>query len=405
VSAAERVASAIDGGDRRWFRAPGRINLIGEHTDYNEGFVLPLAIDLACVIAASAIDGGSDPGRGRKGEIDETAPRIPSEGRVASGRVRGLTLGTTVRVRSLDAHAVVEIAADGSTEPHSVEPPWGRYVAGVVRELAARGRPQVGLDAVLASDVPLGAGLSSSAALEVAVALALADVADWRIDVPELADACRAAEHVATGVPVGIMDPLVSLAAVEEHALLIDCRSLETRPVPVPSEVAVLVVHSGASRSLAEGAYAERRSACEELAHELGLRSLRGATEAQVQANPFGRHVVSENRRVLDAVDALETGDLDALGRLLDESHVSMRDDFRISTPELDVLAEELRAAGAYGARLTGGGFGGCAVALCPREVVEQIAKRATQRYRKRTGRKPHAFVCRAAAGAGPLPS
>ena len=405
MSAAERVASAIDGGARRWFRAPGRVNLIGEHTDYNEGFVLPLAIDLACVIAASAIDGGSDPGRGPNGEIDETAPTIPSEGRVASGQVRGLTLGTTVRVRSLDAPAGVEIAADGSTEPHSVEPPWGRYVAGVVRELAARGRPQVGLDAVLASDVPLGAGLSSSAALEVALALALADVADWRIDLVELAEACRSAEQAAIGVPCGIMDQLVSLAAVEGQALLIDCRSLETRPVPLPSEVAVLVVHSGVSRSLADGAYAERRRACEQLARELELSSLRDATEAQVRANPFGRHVVSENRRVLDAVDALETADLHALGGLLDESHASMRDDYRISTPEVDVLVEELRAAGAYGARLTGGGFGGCAIALCPQERVEQIAGIATQRYGQATGREPQAFVCRASAGAGLLRS
>jgi galactokinase len=201
------------------------------------------------------------------------------------------------------------------------------------------------------------------------------------------------------------MDQLVSLAAIEDHALLIDCRSLETRPVPLPPEVAVLVVHSGVSRSLAEGAYAERRRACEELAHELGLRSLRDATDEQVQANPFGRHVLSENRRVLDATDALEAGDLDALGHLLDESHVTMRDDFGISTPELDVLVEELRAAGSYGARLTGGGFGGCAIALCPRERVEQIAETATQRYRKVTLREPNAFVCRAAAGAGPLPS
>ena len=386
--AATRIAAAVDGDDRRWFQAPGRVNLIGEHTDYNEGFVLPLAIDRTCVVAAR----GSDP--------TGLTPR--SDRAKGSGSdPTGLTPRAAVRVRSLDADGIVEIAADGRTDPANVAQTWGRYVAGVVRELAARGRPPVGLDAVLASDVPLGAGLSSSAALEVALAVALADVADWKPDIVELASVCRAAEHAATGMPVGIMDQLVSLAAVEGAALFIDCRSLETRPVPLPSEVAVLVVHSGVSRSLAEAAYAERRRACEELARELGLRSLRDATEEQVATNPFGRHVVSENRRVLEAVDHLAAGDVEALGCLLDESHASMRDDFRISTPELDELVEELRRAGAYGARLTGGGFGGCAVALCSRARVEVIADTAAQRYRATTEKEPDAFVCRAAAGAG----
>jgi galactokinase len=363
--AATRVAAVVGDEERRWFRAPGRVNLIGEHTDYNEGFVLPLAIDRACVIAATPAD--------------------------------------SVRARSLDADGVVEIAADGGADPASIEPGWGRYVAGVVRELAARGRPPTGLDAVLASDVPLGAGLSSSAALEVAVAIALARVVEWELGVVELAEACRAAEHAATGVPVGIMDQLVSLTAVEDAALLIDCRSLERRPVPLPAEIAVLVVHSGVSRSLAAAGYAERRRACEELAHELGLSSLRDATEEQVARNPYGRHVVSENGRVLQAVEALEAGDVELLGRLLDASHVSMRDDFRISTPELEVLVEELRTAGAFGARLTGGGFGGCAVALCERERVDEIADAATGRYRAATGRDPRAFVCRAVGGASEM--
>jgi galactokinase len=373
TEAAARIAAALDGERRRWFRAPGRVNLIGEHTDYNEGFVLPLAIDRVCVIAARR----SDP--------------------------TAATPGATIRIRSLDAESVVEVPADGSADPSVVEPAWGRYVAGVVRELGARGRPPVGFDAVLASDVPLGAGLSSSAALEVAVAVALARLAEWEIGVVDLANACRVAEHEATGVPVGIMDQLVSLAGVEDAAVLIDCRSLETRPVPLPPEVAVLVVHSGMSRELAEGAYAERRRACEELARELGLPSLREATEEQVASNPFGRHVVTENRRVLEAVEALEAGDLEALGRLLDESHASMRDDFRISTPELDVLVGELRRAGAYGARLTGGGFGGCAVALCPAHRVDAIEEAATRRYRTATGRVPRPFVCRAVGGAGEM--
>jgi galactokinase len=399
TSVSARIAAALAGEDRRWFQAPGRVNLIGEHTDYNEGFVLPLAIDRACVIAVAR---GSDPGHGLEGAADAAASAVSSKGRAEARHVRSLT-PATVRVRSLDAEGSVEIPADGRAEPRVVEPAWGRYVAGVVRELATRGRPATGLDAVLASDVPLGAGLSSSAALEVAVAVALARLAEWEIGVVELADACRVAERKATGVPVGIMDQLVSLAGVEGAALLIDCRSLERRPVPLPPEIAVLVVHSGVSRDLAEGAYAERRRACEELAQELGLRSLRDATEEQVASNPFGRHVVSENRRVLEAVEALEARDLETLGRLLNESHASMRDDFRISTPELDVLVEELRRAGAYGARLTGGGFGGCAVALCPVPRVDEIAEAATQRYRAATGREPRMFVCRPVGGAGEM--
>jgi galactokinase len=365
MNAAERLAAVLDDEDRRWFQAPGRVNLIGEHTDYNEGFVLPMAIDRACVVAASPDD--------------------------------------SVRVRSLDADGVIELPADGSAELRAVEPPWGRYVAGVVRELAVRGRPSVGVDAVLASDVPLGAGLSSSAALEVAVAVALADAAAWDVDAVTLAQACRAAEETATGVPCGIMDQLVSLAAIEGTSLLIDCRSVETRPIALPSDLAVLVVHSGVSRSLAEGAYAERRRACDRVARELGLRSLRDATDEQVARSPVGRHVVSENRRVLEAVTAFETADLETLGRLLDETHESLRDDFRVSTHELDILVEELRRAGAFGARLTGGGFGGCAVALCPRERIEDITDAATKRYRTATGREPTAFACRAAGKAGAL--
>jgi galactokinase len=365
MAAAARIAAALAGDGHRWFHAPGRVNLIGEHTDYNEGYVLPIAIDRSCVVAARPAD--------------------------------------VVSVRSLDAEGAVEVQADGTVAAPDVVVPWGRYVAGVVHELAERGRPDQGMDAVLASDVPLGAGLSSSAALEVSVAVALARLAEWDAGALELAQACRAAEEAATGVPVGIMDQLVSLAGAPDAALLIDCRSLETRPVPLPAGVAVLVVHSGVSRSLSEGAYAERRRECERLASELGLSSLRDATEAQVAENPFGRHVVSENRRVLEAVDALAASDVEGLGELLDASHASMRDDFRISTPELDALADELRAAGAPGARLTGGGFGGCAVALCPAGSVEQIAATATARYQNRTGRTPTAFVCRAVAGAAEI--
>ena len=366
--AVARVAAELElPAASAWFRAPGRVNLIGDHTDYNDGFVLPFALDRSCIVAAR-----------------------PAE---------------TVRVRSLDTGDVVELAADGSVAPAGVLPAWGRYVAAVIRELAVLGRPPAGMDAVLASDVPSGAGLSSSAALEVACALALSAAGAWRTSSAALAEACRRAEELATGVPCGIMDQLASLGGREGHALLLDCRSLEIRPVPLPPELAVVVVHSGVSRSLDASAYADRRRACERLARRLGVPTLRDATEAQVATEPLGRHVVRENARVLAAARALEEGDLEGLGRLLDESHASLRDDFAVSTPELDALVAELVRAGALGARLTGAGFGGCAVAVCEADVADAIARRATERYAERSGRTPTAFRCRAVEGAGTVPA
>jgi galactokinase len=352
----------------RWFRAPGRVNLIGDHTDYNEGFVLPVAIDLSCVIRST-----------RNGE-------------------------DVVRVRSENAEGVIELAADGSTAPSNVPEMWGRYAAGVVGTLAERGRPAVGIDAVVSSTIPLGAGLSSSAALEVAVALALCDAAEFELPLLELALACQEAEQVATGVPCGIMDQLTSLAGRDNHALLIDCRSLDVRPIPLPPRLAVLILHSGVSRGLVDSEYAERREACEAIAALLGLQSLRDATPEQVADEPRARHVVSENARVLAAAEALEAGDVAALGPLLNASHASLRDDFEVSTPELDALSEALRDAGAIGARLTGAGFGGCVVGLASRDEAEQIVETAAGRYWSKTGKQPRAFVFRAVDGVGRIP-
>jgi len=309
----------------------------------------------------------------------------------------------TVRVRSLEAGESIEVPAGGGAAAESALPPWGRYVESVVHELALRGRPPVGLDAVLSSDVPVGSGLSSSAALEVACAVALADMAGWTPSPIELALACRAAEERAVGVPCGIMDQLVSVAGRRGCALLVDCRSLETRAVPLPDRLGLLVVYSGQARTLASSAYAERRRACEALARSLGLVALRDATPGQVADDPFGRHVVAENARVLDAVASLEEGDLARLGELLTASHASLRDDFRVSTPELDALVDALVAAGALGARLTGAGFGGSVVAVCDAEIVNDVAARALVEYRRLTGLDPRSFVCRAVDGAGRL--
>ena len=358
-----------DMADReRWFRAPGRVNLIGDHTDYNEGFVLPVAIDLSCIVRSIPNDDG------------------------------------VVRVRSEAVDSTVELAADGGTDPSQVEEVWGRYAAGVVGTLAERGRPAVGMDAVVSSTIPLGAGLSSSAALEVALGLALCDVAGFELPQIELALACQEAEQVATGVPCGIMDQLTSLAGKHNHALLIDCRSFEIEPIRLPPRLAVLILHSGMSRSLIDSDYAERRESCESMAALLGLSALRDATPQQVADEPRARHVVSENARVLEAAAALAAGNVAALGPLLNESHRSLRDDFEVSTPELDALAEALVQAGAVGARLTGAGFGGCVVGLAGRDVADKIVETAAGRYWAQTGHQPRAFVFRAVDGAGSIP-
>jgi galactokinase len=349
----------------RTYRAPGRVNLIGDHTDYNEGFVLPLAVDFECLVLAQ--------------------PR--EDGRVV--------------LRSLDRAGKVDVAADGSTDPTTVDPSWGRYAAGVVRTLAERGREAAGIEATITSTIPLGGGLSSSAALEVAISLALCDAAGFSLPALELAQACQEAEIVATGVPCGIMDQLASLAGSRDRALLIDCRSLEIERIPLPPRLAVLVINSGMPRQLVDSAYAERRRACETAAARLGLAALRDATPEQVGDEPRARHVVSENARVLAAAEALASGDLPTLGRLLSESHASLRDDFEVSTPELDVLVEKLIEAGALGARLTGAGFGGCVVGVAHRDRAAAVVETAAAQYWADTGHQPHGFVCRAVDGAG----
>jgi galactokinase len=351
----------------RTLRAPGRVNLIGDHTDHQRGFCLPLAIDRDVLVAF-----------------------VPRDDR-------------RVVVRSLDLDGTVTVAADGSSAPREVDPPWGRLVAGAVRALAAHGRTPTGLDAVVSSDVPLGAGLSSSAAFGVAVTMALATVGRLELDARALALAAQDAEHVATGVPCGIMDQLASVAGHAGCALLIDCRSLDVEPIPLPGSLEVLVVHSGLPRTLESSQYAERRRACEAVAARLGLTSLRDATPDQVADEPFARHVVSESARTVAFADALRRDDVAALGPLMLESHASLRDDFAVSTPELDALVEGLVGAGALGARLTGAGFGGCVVALVATGRLAAVADDACARYRLATGREPDAFAVRASDGAGPV--
>jgi galactokinase len=310
--------------------APGRVNLVGDHTDYTGGRALPMAIDAG----------------------------ITLEGRRGGSRVE---LGSTVESQP----AAVGLTID---DPRTISPPWARYVAGVVAEL----RPAVGLRGAVTSTLPAGVGLSSSAALEVAVALALG--AGDTHDVLELARLCQRAEQRGSGVPCGLMDQLTCLAGVEGHALAIDFATCTWATVEMPADLAIHVVPSGIERALASSAYGERRAACEAASAQIGPLHLATGAEVDSLRDPTirrrARHVVSENARVDAVIDALGSHDLASAGALLVESHRSLRDDFEVSLPELDVLVERLCATpGVFGARLSGAGFGGCAVVLTEPEV------------------------------------
>lgn len=307
-------------------RAPGRVNLIGDHTDYTGGLVLPMAIDRWTVI-------------------------------------EGESGGQRLRLRSEDEAGVLDVALP-VTHPATVVPAWGRYAAAVAAELGV----MAGLDGVVRTELPVGAGLSSSAALEVAVALGLGALHATLAERIELAQVCRRAEHRATGVPCGIMDQLVSLVGVAGHAVMIDCYELSVTAVPIPAEVDV-VVRFVAHRALAGSEYADRVAQCaaaEELIGPLRLAGP-GAWEALDDSvlRARARHVITENERVRRMAGALHRGDLAGAGAVLVEGHASLRDDFACSTPEMDAAVEAwLSVPGVYGARMTGGGFGGCIVAL-----------------------------------------
>jgi galactokinase len=334
--------------------APARVNLIGEHTDYSGGLVLPVAIDLGTEVSWRPLDG-------------------------------------LVRMRSLDRDAVVEIPLRGSAD--GIEG-WGRYVAAVVDLLAERGRPAAGIDATVASTVPIGAGLSSSAALTVSTALALCRAASFEIEPLELAHLAQAAELEAVGVPCGLMDPATSLIARRSHALLLDCSTEAYRHVPLPPELAIVIVDSGVRHTLEQSGYAQRRTELE--------RALAGG-DADATAVRRLRHVTSENERVRECAVALEAAggpDLRALGTLFRASHESLRDDFEVSTPELDLLVDLAYGHGAVAARMTGGGFGGSIVALADAGRAAAIGSAICASYAERTGRRAAAWVCTSVDGA-----
>jgi galactokinase len=353
--------------------APGRVNLIGEHTDYNDGFVLPLAIDYRVTVAAA---------------------------RRADDRLR---------LRSFEKGQRELTLSD--IGPGLVEG-WAGYVAGVMWSLAREGVEVGGLDLALTSDVPVGSGLSSSAAVECATVLATRDLYGGPGDPGRLALIAHRAENEIVGVPSGIMDQMASMACIAGHVLLLDTRSLVAEQIPFDLDAAgltLLVIDTGVSHALADGAYAERRRACEAAARLLELPALRDATVADVAAaadllgevrHRRARHVVTENARVLEVVDRLRAGRLGAIGPLLTASHVSLRDDYEVSAPELDTAVEAALRAGALGARMTGAGFGGCALALAPAAGVGAVTRIVTAAFADRGFRAPTVFAVQPAHGA-----
>jgi galactokinase len=375
--AQRRFDELFGASGRRLAAAPGRVNLIGEHTDYNDGFVLPMAIGRAAVVA-----------------FRPREDRTLQAHSVAFGETRQLPLDS--------------LAAPGGSD-------WISYVAGVAWAFQSEGLPTCGLDLVVDGDVPIGAGLSSSAALELASARALAAAAGVRWEPVRMARLGQKAENRYVGMNCGIMDQFASAACQEGSALLLDCRTLETRPVPVPDHAAVVVMDTGARRELAGSAYNDRRAACERVVVELArsdvrVRALRDVSLGQLEAarariDPVdfarARHVVPENQRPVQMAEALARGDLGLAGRLMNDSHFSLRDLYQVSCEELDLITELARQQrSCYGARMTGAGFGGCAVALVEAAAVEAFTAAVLPAYRARIELPAALYPCRPAAGA-----
>jgi galactokinase len=352
-------------------RAPGRVNLIGEHTDYNDGFVLPMAIDRAVWIAFEPSGAGM------------------------------------VEAYSMDYDRMATVRLDKLERgPHD----WIEYVKGVAWSLREGGWPLCGWRGVVAGDVPVGAGLSSSAALETAVAQVFAALANQAIPPDKMARLCQRAENQWVGVNCGIMDQLISAAGRKGHALLIDCRTLALEACPLPAGTAVIVLDTATRRGLESSAYNERRGQCEAAARFFGVSHLRDVTlelfqarEGELEELPRkrARHVISENERTQRAARMLAEGDAAAFGELMDLSHVSLRDDFEVSSHELNVMVEiARRQPGCHGARMTGAGFGGCAVALVEQGAVGVFVRAVGTEYRRATDLEPNLYVCYATDGA-----
>jgi galactokinase len=381
VSEGALARRALDGFSARFGRtpdllafAPGRVNLIGEHTDYNEGFVLPMALHLGTVVALRT-------------------------------RADNAVYASAPDVGTADAQFTLAECSKPDAPGH-----WSNHVRGIFAARAAAGLPNRGVDMLTCGNLPQGAGLSSSASLGVALALGLATLNGEAADAGVLARLAQWSEHHVVGCECGIMDQLIAAAGVAGHALLIDCRDLALKPVRMLEGLAVVVVHSGVERGLVDSEYNTRRRECESSARHYGVTSLRELTAEALYTSrgalaetPFrrARHVVTENARTLGAARALEDGDLAQLGALLRASHASLRDDFAVSVPPVDALAETMNAAigEAGGARMTGGGFGGCLVALLPGARVGKL-RQAVEAHFAALGRQTPLFLV-TAPGAG----
>jgi galactokinase len=376
MSLRDRVTSAFKsryGSDPAFVvRAPGRVNLIGEHTDYNDGFVFPMAIDRAAWIALR--------------------PR-------ADGRVVATSLDFD-ETRDFDLGKLGKKDTDG----------WIEYLKGTAWALQEAGHALKGFEGVVAGDVPLGAGLSSSASIEMATARAFAAASGLPWQPAPMALLGQKAENKWVGVNCGIMDQLISAAGVADKALLIDCRSLETQAVPLPRGTVVVVLDTATRRGLVDSAYNERRAQCEAAARLFGVKALRDVTSAQLKARAAelepvtlrrARHVVTEDERTLAAAEAMRANDAPRLGTLMNESHESLRHDFEVTNDGLNAMVDEARRApGCFGARMTGAGFGGCAVALAAADQAEAFVRQVEAGYRKATGLEAKVYVCRATNGA-----
>lgn len=357
-------------------RAPGRVNLIGEHTDYNEGFVLPVAINRAAYVVAR--------------------PRDDRQLRLY--------------VRQQDEHATLSL---DELQPDGVQG-WAAYIAGMADFLGQAGHALIGADLMIDGDVPQGAGLSSSAALEVAAGAALLGLAGHPIDRVELAQVGQRTEHAYIHVMSGIMDQLISAQGKANHALLIDCRDYSTQPLPLRSDVQIVVCNSNVKRELAQSGYNQRRAECEEAVRLLKsalpeIRTLRDVTPEQLDQHATllppiilrrARHIVTENARVLESADVLKRGDIQRFGALMNQAHISYRDDFEASLPQIEVLVSAAQSLpGVYGSRLTGGGWGGCTVSLVANTAVERFCSAVAEMYEHEVGHKADIYVCTAADG------
>jgi galactokinase len=351
-------------------RAPGRVNLIGEHTDYNDGFVLPMAIDRAMWIAL----------------------RPRSDQRV---------LLHSLQMDHPADFALPEI-------PHGTG--WEEYVRGMAWSLRQDGYPLTGFEGVLSGDIPVGAGLSSSAALEMATAKAFSLVSGWAFDPSMMARAGQRAENQWVGANTGIMDQMISACGKAEHALLLDCRDLTTRHIPLPDNTVVVIMDTATRHSHTASGYNQRRMECETAASFFGVSHLRDVSLETFQVGESGldenlrkraRHVITENTRVLQAAEAMRAGDAIRMGKLMNASHISMRDDFEITNDELNLMVHLAQSQpGCFGARMTGGGFGGCAVALVTTEAAKTFAEVVASAYVQDTSLAPKVYFCKATNGA-----